>query len=690
MKRRTESETSPASKSDAEKLLDTLNGEAAVARGMWITFNSLMAFLAITALSITHRDLLYDNPVTLPLLSVAIPLSWFAVLAPALLIVIHFSVLLQHGLLARKAVAFQQLTAGNNNHSQQQKLRLRAASYFFVQNIIAPEQNPMLKQGMRVMSWLTFDVLPLALLLLFQFQFLPYQDDSITWPQRILVLVGSTMVWLFGLVRRQPTMSMWQTLKQMGQKNPFAGFALLFIVTISAICSVFIATGAHERDRPYDFSSMMQDSVLFNTASDEVTGKPASLFSQRLVLPGLDIQVAALNSNKANFRGRNFVDADFSGGNLFGADFTASDLSFASFENSILSRARFDCASRSLSKKDKQVQESSHLAIKDGEFLSSKRNCTKLVRANFSNAKLLFATLVGSDFEAAKFVGADMRFSQFIGSNFFAADLRDATLSDLPFHADQPKLESWVVGTRTFISSQETSGDFVDLRGADIANWTIQFESQSPTSRKFLVPNMGREEDVRRLRIRHLEPWSTVDKLGKSSRESPDLRDAFIDDSNPIDSEVNFELSPEERSVVDKYVKTANASRAQGQDLLFAQLNALQEREFSDPAFRSLRTQYLTAKLCNRPRAVETIVDRYFDKEISKNGGGRQLGWNLFITPTFAFGTGGYGGCGGCSGPLQGDPNFDTRNFSLSIKSCPAYDGLDRDAREAIDYWSME
>lgn len=682
MKRRTESSTSPPPKNDAEKLLDALNNEATVARTMWITFNSLMAFLAVTVLSITHRDLLYDNPVSLPLLNVAIPLSWFAILAPVLLLVIHFSVALQHGLLARKAVALQDLTSSPTSFGQQQKLRLRATSYFFVQNIIAPDQNPMLKQGMRAMSWLTFDLLPLLLLLLFQFQFLPYQDDTIIGWQRLLVLVGCILVLLYGLVRRQPTLSMWNSLKGMGRNNPFATLALLSICAFAALCSLFIATGAHEKGRQNDYSHLVQDSILFNTASDEVTGKPASLFSQRLVLPGLDIAIASKDGNKINFRGRNFVNADFSGSSLFGADFTASDISFASFENSTLSRARFDCASRSLRKKSKlQEQGTSTEADREAELLRSKTNCTKAVRTDFSNAKLLFANLIGSDFEAAKLAGADLRFAEFVGTNFFAADLRDARLSQLPLQADTPELENWIVGTRTFIPTQNPTAEFVDLRGADVASWTIQFEGLTPTAPKFLQPNMGRGEDTRRLRIRHLAPWSAFDKQGQTSRESPDLRGAFIDDSTAEQPEIGFDLSEAEKAFVDAYVSTLNAARAANQQKLLKQLDGMQERDFADPKIRDFRTVYMAAKLCFKPRAIESIVDRYFDQEIPKSGGGRQLGWSLFVTPSFAC-------CGG--GPLQGDANFDTRTFALGIKQCAAYVDLSPEARSAIDYWSME
>jgi hypothetical protein len=80
-------------KENSKEILKALNEDAAVARHVWIGFNLLLAFITVTAVSISHEDLLFDHPVKLPILDVGMPLSQFALLAPALILTIYFAVL---------------------------------------------------------------------------------------------------------------------------------------------------------------------------------------------------------------------------------------------------------------------------------------------------------------------------------------------------------------------------------------------------------------------------------------------------------------------------------------------------------------------------------------------------------------------------------------------------------------------
>jgi hypothetical protein len=60
---------------------------------------------------VTHRDLFLESPINLPLLNVDLPLVGFFMMAPAVLVILHFYVFLQLVGLANKAKACAELAA---------------------------------------------------------------------------------------------------------------------------------------------------------------------------------------------------------------------------------------------------------------------------------------------------------------------------------------------------------------------------------------------------------------------------------------------------------------------------------------------------------------------------------------------------------------------------------------------------
>src|SRR5215212_1129008 len=82
-----------------EKALNDAAGKASV---LWTTFVTFELYLAIAFGSVTHRDLLLETPVKLPILNVDLPLVAFFAVAPAVFVIFHFYVFLQlYGLTAK-------------------------------------------------------------------------------------------------------------------------------------------------------------------------------------------------------------------------------------------------------------------------------------------------------------------------------------------------------------------------------------------------------------------------------------------------------------------------------------------------------------------------------------------------------------------------------------------------------------
>jgi hypothetical protein len=77
-----------------DALLASLNGSAERFQTLWFSFLGLTLYLAIAALATTHRDLLLNNPQTLPILNIKVELLPFYVIAPLLYLVFHFYLLM--------------------------------------------------------------------------------------------------------------------------------------------------------------------------------------------------------------------------------------------------------------------------------------------------------------------------------------------------------------------------------------------------------------------------------------------------------------------------------------------------------------------------------------------------------------------------------------------------------------------
>ena len=94
---------------DLDKTRDALVEAAAVSSGLWITYLGVLLYLTIAVGSVTHRDLLLESPITLPFVSVKLPITGFFVLGPGLFLIVHAYVLLHFTMLADKIAAFDEL-----------------------------------------------------------------------------------------------------------------------------------------------------------------------------------------------------------------------------------------------------------------------------------------------------------------------------------------------------------------------------------------------------------------------------------------------------------------------------------------------------------------------------------------------------------------------------------------------------
>ena len=184
---------------DLEAIKQAVEDAAGVGAAFWLSYLFSMFYIAVAAETVTHTDLLLENPVKLPFLNLDLALKYFFILAPVLFIIVHVFTLAKLVLLADKARRFHETLHEKLPGAAdiREGLRRQLPSNIFVQFMAGPRaiRDSWFGLLLRAMGWLTMVVGPVSLLLLLQLQFLPYHDKSITWWHRAALLVDLGFVW---------------------------------------------------------------------------------------------------------------------------------------------------------------------------------------------------------------------------------------------------------------------------------------------------------------------------------------------------------------------------------------------------------------------------------------------------------------------------------------------------------------
>jgi uncharacterized protein YjbI with pentapeptide repeats len=420
-------------------LLDALNAASARTGTLWLMFLALAAYLLVTVAGITHRDLLLNAGVVLPLLQARIDLSRFFLAAPAVLALLHLGLLAQFVLLARKALEFNgALRLLESTDLRTHPLRLELDSFFFVQAIAGPERSRLVSGFLNAIGWITLVGLPLLLLIYLQVVFLPFHDAAITTVQRAIVLADITLVALVGVFLLRTETSYLGAFLRLALNNPGSLVFGLTVLAGAAFVSLFLATvpGGPARDERASSAAAAADGALFG------------IFPRSLVVADTDLGLggeAAGAGRPVSLRGRDLRFARLDRVDLRRADLTGANLDGASLAGADLRGARLRCA-------------------EDGPSQPSddrrKAQCASARGADFSAARLADASLSGADLRGAKFddaslQGADLSRSLISGARFERAGLQRADLSAV-------------------LSQQGASFVLANLQGANLAGARLQ------------------------------------------------------------------------------------------------------------------------------------------------------------------------------------------------------------------------
>jgi uncharacterized protein YjbI with pentapeptide repeats len=424
---------------DLGALRDAVVDAAGVGAGLWFSYLFVLFYLAIAAGAVTHRDLLLENPVKLPFLNVELPLKAFFVLGPLVFLIVHAYVLLHFVLLAGKVGALQaELQVQIAGDESRARLRRQLPSNIFAQSLAGPHEvrTGIIGFLLRLIIQISLAAGPIALLMLFQLQFLPYHNEWITTWQRIAVVIDLGLLWLLWppIARGQTASLGWSDFKRVKVLAwlSVSVLPILLVFTIAtfpgewleenlpalwiiptnllpwkvqtAIPSVYTAQFQQKR-----WTSLHE--LLVAGKADHVTGKPTSLWSNVLVLPNFGVGdrvkfdaegKVAISSDAVSLHARALEGAVFVGAHLRRADFTGAQLTSANLSRADVQEAKLGC--------DRAGEEG--------------RQCGQL-----QGARLEFAQLQGSSLFGAQLQGASLFGAQLQGASLFGAQLQGASLN---------------------------------------------------------------------------------------------------------------------------------------------------------------------------------------------------------------------------------------------------------------------
>jgi hypothetical protein len=197
---------------DLQALRDAVVDAASIGAGLWLSYLFVLFYLLIAAASVTHRALFFENPIKLPFLNEDLPLVFFFWLGPLLFLIVHTYVLLHFVLLAGKVRTFHIELGAQISDDVRSGLRRQPPSNIFVQFLAGPQdvRTGVIGLMLRLIAQISLVAGPVALLVFFQLQFLPYHNELITWWHRIAAIIDVALLWiLWSSVARRENMVHW-------------------------------------------------------------------------------------------------------------------------------------------------------------------------------------------------------------------------------------------------------------------------------------------------------------------------------------------------------------------------------------------------------------------------------------------------------------------------------------------------
>jgi uncharacterized protein YjbI with pentapeptide repeats len=485
---------------DAEnesELQKALNDSAGKASVLWTTFITFELYLAIAFGSVTHRDLLLETPIKLPVLNVELPLVGFFIVAPTLLVIFYFYVVLQLLALAKKTEQYDVLLREVAPvASDSRRLRERLDSFFILQFRAGPEDQRTGSSGfwLRLIAWITLVGAPIAILIQAQVTFLPYHKAWVLWLLRssilfLLIIISSYWGRVVG-PKRPPVRTLSSVVRRSirAASQVFIASFCICVVTFPGEwadsffprISVVPMTWPPSWNKQDDWTTL--HTLLFAGEINEITSRPTSPFSDRLVITDqslINTENLDKTENSLSLRGRDLSYAVLSRTDLRKADFTGANLDFARLNNARLEGAKFACADDA-GATDEDPGHPNFLPTslkwpQDGcawlrmiQLQESQLQAAKFARARMQGAKLFGANMTGANFTYARLQGAAMEHASLQAALLVGAKLQGASIERSQLWAANLSQANLELGSLFESQLQGTRFSDANLQGANL------------------------------------------------------------------------------------------------------------------------------------------------------------------------------------------------------------------------------
>jgi uncharacterized protein YjbI with pentapeptide repeats len=429
-------------------LLEAVNRSSDSAKAAWLIYMALMSYVLLTVAGVSHRELLLNSDIVLPILQVKIELTRFFIFAPILLVLLHLGLMGQLVQLARKTLEFAaSIRMLETSDQRTHPLRLELDNFFFAQAIAGPERSRIVSTFLHGMSWLTIVAMPVVLLLFVQLVFLPYHDVGITWVHRLALIADIALLVFIGVFLWRLETSFLRAFLRTSLHHPVGLLLTTGLLVAVALFSIFVATipgEAAEQSAAPSGARQAGDGrqVLGYAVQGFAEGSLLGFFQRNLNVTDTVLVIdkdVRPGQPTLNLRGRDLRFARFDRTDLHQADMTGANLDGASLVGTDLRGVWMSCADlNALLLSDSR--RAGRCASARGANLSKARlaeanmagvdlRLAKLDEARLEGALLGHAVLSGASFASARLDGADLSGAWLHGANFIVASLQGADLS---------------------------------------------------------------------------------------------------------------------------------------------------------------------------------------------------------------------------------------------------------------------
>jgi uncharacterized protein YjbI with pentapeptide repeats len=394
-----------------------LEDATSLSRGLWLSFLTFGTYLVITIAGVTHRDLLLETPITLPVLNAKLPLVTFFWVAPILFVIFHLYLLLSLKLLADQVHHYvDSLSESGLDEDAQDRARLQLPNFVVVQVLggTSAQVNSWAGKLMRFTAFITLAAGPLIMLLFVQLMFLPFHSWPVTMSHRALVVVDLILIWYFWRAIKRPKRAVLE------MRGYAVGSAIVLVLSLFG----FMYPG----ERLYGVlpAALFRETNNFWLSPNKYGG----LFANTLELRGqkffeeINVAKAAGSRQKGNSETKgieftiNLAGRDFANADMREIDLRWSNLTNTDFRGASLTGAYLEGANLSNSQ------------LGESELIGASMRDATLVWASLQRAKLYGALLQGANLGDVRAQGANFSGASLQGASLGGAKLQSAMLQD--------------------------------------------------------------------------------------------------------------------------------------------------------------------------------------------------------------------------------------------------------------------